>query len=115
MSAAMPLSTRIDQSASIQRPQRILQAQFGDGYSQELADGLNSRLRKASISWSNLTESELDTVLAALDAVGSTDYLTWTPPGDSSSSKWKVTPDGYTITYPSGSHYSVALQLREVV
>ena len=113
MPTALPLSGMVSQGATRKRRNRVLTAKFGDGYSQEAPDGTNALYDEWSLRFENLTTSERATLWAALDAVGSWDYLTWTPPGDTSK-KWKVTADGVTENPVSGDMYSVSFTLRQV-
>jgi phage-related protein len=111
----MIMTTRIRQSATRKRTQRIRQAQFGDGYSQEVADGINSTLDEwANVGWDYLDSDDLTAARALLDAVGATDYINWTPPGEAVMKRFKVTKDGYTETHPSGALTSVSFNLRQI-
>lgn len=109
----LPYPEMIDASAQRVRKQRIISAQFGDGYSQEIPDGVNSILDTWSISWQNLNATERLVVVSTLDSVGSTDVLTWTPPGSSTARAFKMTNQGFTETYIANL-YNISLQLREV-
>jgi phage-related protein len=113
MPAALPLTTRISQGSTRKRINRVLTASFGDGYSQEAPDGINSIVDEWSVSFENLSSSERAVLWAVLDAVGSWDYLTWTPPGDTAK-KWKVTKDGVSEMPVSGEMYTVSFSLRQV-
>lgn len=113
MSQALPLTNYISQSSTRTRKHRTLTAQFGDGYSQDAPDGTNAQYDEWNIIYENLTSTNRDTVWTALNAVGSWDYLTWTPPGDTSK-KWKVTKDGVNESAQSGSHYSLSFSIRQV-
>jgi phage-related protein len=110
---ALVLTDMIDQSSSRTKKQRIIQAQFGDGYSQETPDGINSILETWSLRWSNLTTSERDTLVAMLDSVGSTGIITWTPQGETEKT-YKMTPDGYSESWSSGDLHNISLSLRQV-
>ncbi len=90
MPTALPLTTRIDQSSARERTYRTLTAKFGNGYGQSIPDGINNVVDTWSVSYSDLTQTERDLVMVALDAVRGWDYLTWQAPGDASSKKWKL-------------------------
>jgi phage-related protein len=113
MPQAMPLTTRVSQGSSRKRINRVLKAQFGDGYSQEAPDGTNSKYDEWAIAFENLDSTERTTVLTALDAVGGSDYLTWTAQGDGASKKWKV-KDGYTEIWVSGTHSTINFEIRQI-
>lgn len=115
MPQAMPLPTRIRQGASKTRKQKIWSADFGDGYSQRIAKGLNSIMDSwSNVGWDNLNATDLGTVMTALDAVGSVDYLTWTPATESTQKKYRVTENGVNITPKEGAYFDVSFSLDEV-
>lgn len=61
---------------------RVLAAQFGDGYEQRVADGINNNLPK----WNLTFIGETDTIAAAraqLNGYGGVTAFTWTPQGES--------------------------------
>lgn len=114
MPQALPLTTRISQGSTRTRTNRVLTAQFGDGYSQEAPDGINNLVDSWSVTYENLDNTERATLWAVLDAVGSWDYLTWQPPGYSTSKKWKVTSDGVSEQPTSGDTYTISFSLKQV-
>ncbi|WP_445322804.1 phage tail protein [Ramlibacter sp. AN1015] len=118
MPQALPFSegetSLISQGSTRQRVNRVLSAQFADGYSQEAPDGINPNYDVWNITYVPLNASERATVWAALDAVGASDYLTWQPPGSATSKKWKVVKDSVSETPVSGDLYTVSFQLRQV-
>lgn len=114
MPQAMPLTTKIRQGATKVRKQRILEAKFGDGYGQRIANGLNPLYDTwQNFGWDALTQTELNTVMTAFDAVGSVDYLTWTPTGETAK-KFVISTDGVQITPKDGIYYAVLLTLVEI-
>jgi phage-related protein len=42
---------------------RVLKAQFGDGYAQRAADGINTNAVTIAATWTNLTTAEKDTII----------------------------------------------------
>src|SRR5688572_3201304 len=114
MPQALPLTTQISQGSTRTRKNRVLTAQFGDGYSQEAPDGINTLVDEWSIRYDNLNLTDRNTLWTALDAVGAWDYFTWTAPGDGSSKKWKVTKEGISEQPVSGDTYSIAFTLKQV-
>jgi len=67
---------------------KVRQVQFGDGYIQRTIYGLNQNLKSYSSTWTNITETDADTISDFLDARGGSESFDWTPPGESSSSKF---------------------------
>jgi len=62
---------------------RVKKAQFGDGYSQRVADGINTIQRKWSVSFTN-TATAIDAIQLFLDTEKGVTSFTWVPPvGDS--------------------------------
>jgi len=58
---------------------RMITSSFGDGYKQNIPDGLNAIDRSLSYTWADLTPTQLSTMTAFLEAhIGVTFY--WTPP-----------------------------------
>jgi len=112
MPAALPLTTFISQDSQATREYKTIETQYGNGYSQRAADGINSIQDSWNITWDNLNATDFATVLTALDTAKGTDYLTWTAPGDGSSKKFickKVTKRAL-----SGAIYSVSAELTQV-
>lgn len=58
---------------------RVLKAQFGDGYTQRVADGINTQPRTWSLSFSK-TQADIETILTFLRTEGGVTSFTWTPP-----------------------------------
>jgi phage-related protein len=71
---------------------RILRTDFGDGYSQRAADGLNSlKETLPNVHWRNVTTDEKDEIIDFM--VGKGGYLpfTWTPPGETTARNYICT------------------------
>jgi phage-related protein len=65
---------------------RVLVAQYGDGYQQRVADGINHMLRQWQLTFSSRQE-RIDEIRAFLDARAGVESFDWTPPrGDAG--KW---------------------------
>lgn len=60
---------------------KILQAEFGDGYSQPTPDGLNHIRRTLTLTWEGLERSERDQIISFLEARKGTEPFTYTVPG----------------------------------
>lgn len=76
---------------------RVLTSQFGDGYSQRVADGINARPESWALTFSARTNSERDTILAFLEARNGVESFDWTSPrgtvGKWICSEWGYVPD----------------------
>lgn len=108
MPQALPHTDLISQQSSSSVKHRTLSAKFGDGYSQEVPDGINTKETAWDLVYENLTADERDDVTNALDAVGGWDHLTW------QSKKWKVVDGTYQMSFSSGIHTTLSFSLREV-
>lgn len=117
MPISMPLPTRISQNHSIRRKQRLLAAQFGDGYSATTPDGINSVVEEWDISWELLTQTDRNTVVTAL-LQGATDVLTWTTPNDGAAKKFQIVPGKmatlFTEQILAGQYFNVSTSLVQV-
>lgn len=67
---------------------KILEAEFGDGYTQATGDGLNHIRKVVSLQWDVLTETQADTIEAFFtDQKGYLPFL-YTLRGQSTPTKW---------------------------
>jgi phage-related protein len=110
----LPLADQIHVSSQKTVQHRTRIAQFGDGYSQRVADGLNSRVENWQFVWAGLTESDYQTLTDALDAGGAVTPYTYTPPGSSSAKTYAMTADGYTVQHHGADLYSVSANFKQV-
>lgn len=113
MAVNLPLPDKISQSSQSMTKFRVLSAQFGNGYEQTKPDGINNKVQEWSITWEALIESEKTTVINALNSAGASEILLWTPPGGSAS-KFRMTTDGYSISYRAGEVYNISCNLKQV-
>ncbi len=67
---------------------RILENNFGDGYTQRAGDGLNNGKSTWSLTWENADASVVETFKAFLDARKGYESFTWTPPNEIVALKW---------------------------
>ena len=70
-----------DYSAKLTMKPRVRSVQFGDGYMQRSADGINTNPRAPALQFSNRTDSEADAIIAFLDSRGGVESFDYTPPG----------------------------------
>lgn len=68
---------------------RVLQTNFGDGYGQTVADGIQNVRLTVNVSWLNLTDSEAQTLEDFLRARGGYLPFFWTPPRTATALKWR--------------------------
>lgn len=113
MPQALPLTDKLAADIGKRTELKVLTAQFGDGYAQRAANGLNPSVDVWSINWIWLGDTDRDAVRAALDAVGGHDYLTWTPYGETTQKRFIVEPDSRWESYNAG-YTKIGCTLRQV-
>lgn len=74
---------------NVSRDLKILEAEFGDGYSQPTPDGLNHIKHKVKLQWNGLTEVEYTAINAFFTARGGTEAFYYQPAGFSTPLKWR--------------------------
>jgi phage-related protein len=67
---------------------KILEAEFGDGYTQSCPDGINYIRQSFELVWEVLTHIQSDYIESFFEARGGVEHFHWTAPGDSSPKKW---------------------------
>lgn len=76
---------------------KLRKAQFGDGYAQRSARGINNIGQIWQVALNNRGQVEKDAIEAYLKAASTGVSFSWTPPGEATSVKviceeWSVTP-----------------------
>jgi phage-related protein len=72
-----------DQGAQVQKKPRVLSTQLGDGYVQRTPDGINTILRKMTLSWTNLYKADAATIDTFFTQQNGNLPFWWTPNGES--------------------------------
>lgn len=111
MALPFPLAIGPTQSASRSSATRVLRADFGDGYSQRAADGINSVRDTYTLSWEGLTRTDATTCDTFLRNRGGYEAFLWTPPGGSEKkwvcSEWQVRHATATLEHLSATFVEV--------
>lgn len=85
-------------SVNLTTKARVRNSQFGDGYSQRVADGINTQTRMWSLRFQG-GAARLDPVESFLQAEGGITSFNWTPPVGSAGkwvcSEWSRSISGY--------------------
>ncbi len=77
----MPTFTYIaDNGAQLSVKPRVLESNFGDGYSQRVGDGINIRNRKWSLSFNSRTDAEIAPIISFLETQNGISSFDWLPP-----------------------------------
>ena len=71
---------------------RINRVQFGDGYTQRSADGINNIVRSWQVAWIGITKTEANTLEDFFndDLNGGTDAFLWTDPITDVERQWSL-------------------------
>ena len=85
--------------------------QFGDGYQQRTQFGLNQNPKVFSLTF-NDSETDADTIETFLDARGGTESFDFTPPGETSSSKFICR--SWTKSMPYNNRATINATFEEV-
>jgi phage-related protein len=109
----MPIPSKITLDSVKTVKFRVKEARFGDGYIQVAPDGLNDRVDTWVIQWAGLSQAQMTTVTSALNYVGASGYLVWTPCYENNVKKFRMTTDGYTRTRSRGV-FSMSCTVEEV-
>ena len=103
---ALPLQSKITASNQGKTTFKILEARYGNGYSQRAKDGLNNARATWELTWSGINKTELQTIQTAFDDAAGVDVFVWTPFGESLPKKWSIaewskayTDDGFINVY----------------
>lgn len=67
---------------------RVLSAEFGDGYSQRTADGLNTAVESWDVTWNNLTLANGRLLTKYLSTRRGYRSFKWTPPNEARYKVW---------------------------
>lgn len=67
-------------NVSVAKTPRVKTANFGDGYQQRIADGINTQPQQWSLSF-QLSKSDIDAIDAFLTVRNGVSSFTWTPSG----------------------------------
>lgn len=113
--AALPLQDRLDQENTRSTTFDMIVSQFGDGYSQRQARGINNRIDKWVLGWKSCTAAERNIVLGALNNTADGSVLTWQPDGELLTQKFTLDfESGYSFTIKSGNLYDITASLIRV-
>lgn len=67
---------------------KILEAEFGDGYTQATPDGINHIRQQVELKWDALTESQMQVIIGFFVARRAVEAFYYQPAGEVSPLKW---------------------------
>lgn len=77
-----------DQGAGVAVKPAVLMSAMGDGYVQRAANGINTMLRKMTLSWTNLSKADCATIIAFFEGQYGVIPFFWTPIGETKQRVW---------------------------
>ena len=96
---------------SKQSAPNVKTVQFGDGYQHRITSGLNQNLKVWRPVFKNISETDADTIETFLDARADDNAsFDWTPPGESSSSKYICLTWSKSIPYNDKATINASFQ-----
>ena len=95
---------------------RVFLTEFGDGYEQRLANGINNLVEDYSLTFNNRTKEEIDDITAFFANKGAVTAFTFTIPDSNNSGETavKVICDSWSQAYRYGDFYSCSANFRRV-
>jgi phage-related protein len=102
------------QSSSFNETPQVYEANFGDGYSQTAAKGINNIERTCTLEWNALTTTELDDLQTFFDDLYGVETFDYQIPGDATSRTWREVSGSRSRSTASGSLWTFRVGLREV-
>ena len=105
-----------DKGFTRQSESRIFRTEFGDGYEQRLANGINILAESYGVSFSNRTKEEIDDITAFFANKGAVTAFNFTIPDSNNSGETtvKVICDKWSQAYRYGDYYSCNATFRRV-
>lgn len=88
----------------------LLTAKFGDGYSQRVRNGINSKMEEYSVNLTNRTQEEVEVITAFFDIKAESGFTITTGTNEAI----KVICPDYTVTYLYESVYSISTKFIRV-
>lgn len=89
---------------------RIKKVAFGDGYTQQAPDGLNSIMYTWSLNWEVLTTAEKNTIEAFIVSMGGYQTFQWVDPD---SVTWKVKCPTWTTSAIQPGVYKITATFKQ--
>ena len=98
--------------SSVNSSARVLVADFGDGYSQRAADGINNIDTTVSLQWNNLTGTQANSIDSFFMQMGGYESFYYTLPTESIAKKWAC--EKWDKSYQTGGMVNLNCELKRV-
>ena len=105
-----------DKSMTRSTKPKVLFAQFGDGYEQRLADGINTLEETFQVSFNTRTKEEIDDIVAFFENKAGVTAFIYTIPDSNNSGETaiKVVCSTWNKTWAYGDYYSATATFKRV-
>lgn len=100
-----------DNGLDVKNTAAIWRADFGDGYSQRAAKGINSVKKSAPLKWSNLTAAEALTLNTFFTAHADGSAFLYTLPNEVTARKWSC--ETWSSTQEAADVFTITATLTE--
>ena len=109
----LPQTDRITARSNKKTENRIIEAQFGNGYKQIADDGINASLDTWIIHMAPLEGDNLTQIRSFLDTVGVVEWFQWTPLGEATAKNWRVIANSTKWTLINTTKFIVEFQMLQ--
>jgi len=92
---------------------RVLRADFGDGYTQAVPDGINNEEEMWELSFDQYPIADVQTLESFFDSLGAADYFYWTPPYEATSKKWRQEGE-YSVSFDGPLTKTMTVSIKRV-
>lgn len=99
----LPLQDHISEQSTIDITYSTLSAQFGDGYEQTAANGINNKQKNWQVTYYALDETKFNQVMTFVDSVGGHLPFYATPRGEVQQT-WRVVPNSVKVSHVAVSN-----------
>jgi len=108
-----------DKSLAKKSTPRVLTANFGDGYEQRVADGINTLNETYTLNFAKRAKADIDDIVDFLDTQKGVSKFILTLPDTNDTTRTgerdvKVVSTNYSTTYLYDDFYSLSLELKRV-
>ena len=104
----------LDRGATRRVTQRVLTAQFGDGYSQRVKAGINPTDEIFNVKFGNRSRAEVNKLAAFFDRQSGSKFSLVVTEHNESDNTIKVVCDQYNITYINSEIHTLSATLKRV-
>ena len=101
-----------DYGASKAAQPKVRSIQFGSGYSQRAAFGINQDPKTWSLTWQNRTTADANSIEDFLEARAGVESFNWSPPDEATTYKWVC--QSWTKTMPYSNLFNITATFVQV-